>query len=404
MTTGTTEFGLGEVLKRYQSRYGPLRLDRFMRAANFHPRFGYYRVLDRGPSHSLEEKGDFVTAPALSQIFGELVALYIYESWRKQTHESRRPSPWTLLELGPGRGTLLKDVLRVLQNFPPCLASLRLEGLETNKHFQKQTEQGLQELRFSAPTRPPTIHWHPTLQSMGPRTEFYFILANEFFDCFPIRQFQRIQRHKARPLWQERYVQFKTAAPPGAPGEPLWRPVDDACSEQLEKEFETEDATDETMDGTLIEYNQEALFFCQTLRERFAKNAVAFLFCDYGAHQCGAHQTHTGDSLQAVAHHRYADFWANPGKHDLSAHVRFHQLARALQPCHLDPCLPLAAFLEQMGGRHRLKTLLASTQEEALRKKMRLGYERLVALDGMGWLFKVMTGAWGLQGRTPDAC
>ena len=179
--------GLEEVLKRYQSRYWAASFGPLHASGKLSPSI---RLLSHpGPraiSAFRKKKADFVTAPRSFPDFWRDHPRFIsMRAGRKQTQAARRPSPWTLLELGPGRGTLLKDVLRVLKNFPSCFAALRLEGLETNRYFQKHTEQELQELRFSAPP----IHWNPNIQSMGPRTEFYFILANEFFDCLPVRQF-----------------------------------------------------------------------------------------------------------------------------------------------------------------------------------------------------------------------
>ena len=266
---------------------GPMSLETYMTLALAHPVHGYYAA-----KMPLGESGDFITAPEISQMFGELIGLWCVAVWRAMGE----PRPLLLVELGPGRGTLMADVLRAARIAPDFLGALDVHLVETNDVLAASQRIGLKDSRVTA-------RWHKSVEELpsGPA----IIIANEFFDCLPVRHFVRLPDG-----WHERLVGldgegrlgFGLApdAEPGlaAPGEP----------------------------GQVIEAGFAAARLMARLAARIAAQGGALLVIDYG------YETPLrGETLQAVKRHRFADPLRDPGEADLSAHVDFRGLSRAAQ-------------------------------------------------------------------------
>jgi SAM-dependent MidA family methyltransferase len=331
---------------------GPISVSDFMAMCLFDPISGYYTT--REP---FGREGDFVTAPEISQMFGELIAVWLYRMWDRLG----RPAPVTVAEIGPGRGTLMKDMLRTFTrldssfartaSFSMVEASPRLAGV------QKETLSGAKA----------AISWHATIETL-PDTPL-LIVGNELFDAIPIRQFVR-----AEAGWRERMVglndQGKLAFFAGAasldPG--LLPPGATAAAP-----------------GAIVEQGPARVAMMSAICARLAGKGGAGLFLDYGYLVPGV-----ADTLQAVRRHAYEDVLANPGEADLTAHVDFAALAAAARRQGLDAHLATQGeFLLAMGLLERAGTLGAGS-DEAGREAIRVAAERLAGPQGMGELFKVL--------------
>ena len=261
-----------------------MTVERYMALCLGHPLYGYYRTRD-----PLGARGDFTTAPEISQTFGELIGLWAAEVWRAMAE----PSPVRLVELGPGRGTLMADALRAARVLPAFHSAAAVHLVETSPALRARQEATL------APAGAP-VSWHDDLAEVpdGPA----IVVANEFFDAQPIRQFVGTERG-----WCERLVGLGDGglafglAPGPARDVPL--PV---------------------RPGATLDWPSAGLALIGTLAARVAGQGGAALIIDYGHAKSGF-----GDTLQAVRAHAYADPLADPGEADLTAHVDFALLARA---------------------------------------------------------------------------
>jgi SAM-dependent MidA family methyltransferase len=317
---------------------GAERLDRFMARANA----AYYGGHDPFT--------DFTTAPEISQMFGEVLAVWTAMAWIA----AGRPDPFLLIEAGPGRGTLMRDLRRGLRAaMPVCAAAARVQFIETSVW-----------LRESQAALVPDAVWHDSLDSVpaGPMV----LLANEFLDALPIRQFVR------RPGgWFERYV-----SDGGWIEHPL--PADEAQAVIPPR-------SGMQRDGAVVEINEPARAFVSAVAERIVGQPGAALFVDYGPLQSAA-----GDSLQAIAAQRMADPLADPGHADLTAHVDFSDLAAVARGHGAGVCGPLSqgAFLTAWGIFARARRLSAARPDQA--EAIHRALLRLTGPDEMGELFKVL--------------
>ncbi|MGF3024864.1 class I SAM-dependent methyltransferase [Methylobacterium aquaticum] len=337
---------LGE-LRRLIAGEGPITIERYMALCLGHPVHGYYRTRD-----PLGAAGDFTTAPEISQIFGELLGLWTAEVW----HGLGRPAPFRLIELGPGRGTLMADAVRALKAAAPdCLAAADLHLVETSPTLR--AAQG----RALAAVAP---HWHEAIDTLpdGPA----ILLANEFFDALPVRQYQRTARG-----WCERRI--------GLDG--------DTLAFGLSPDPTPAIAADGTP-GAILTLPAVSLDLTRRIAGRLARAGGALLAIDYGDLYGG-----TADTLQAVARHRFADPLEAPGETDLTTQVDFAALARAAAGAGAVVHGPVtqADFLLALGLAQRAERL-AARASPGRAEAVKAGADRLIDRSprGMGHLFKVI--------------
>jgi NADH dehydrogenase [ubiquinone] 1 alpha subcomplex assembly factor 7 len=317
--------------------------------------YGYY--MRRDPFGT---KGDFITAPEVSQMFGELIGLALAQSWR----DLGAPVPFHLVELGPGRGTLMKDALRATQKVLPAFrAAARVTLVETSPALRDIQRQAFADAEFL---------WADMFVSV-PDDAPLFLIANEFFDALPIRQFV-----KSRARWHERMVVERDGALDFALSP---EPAPDAIFPQSVRGAE---------DGAVFEINPAAESHIQAIASRIVKNDGTAIIADYGHVRAAL-----GDTLQAVQAHAYAKPLAAPGEADITAHVDFERLAAAGRQAGAVISGPVtqAAFLKTLGIDARAKTLKAASPAE--KSAIDSQVERLTAFDEMGTLFKVL----GLSSR-----
>jgi len=321
---------------------GPVPVSRFMERALGHPEHGYYRK--KAP---LGLAGDFTTAPEISQMFGELIGLWCAVVWQSMGS----PAEIALAELGPGRGTLMADLLRAAALVPGFRAAIRLHLVETSRVLRTRQAASLAE---AAPT------WHDDLTTLPDQMPL-LVVANEFLDALPIRQYVR-----RGATWHERLI--------GAEGETL------AFVDGPPAIIDAPQAED----GAIFEINEPARTVAAALGQRLAAQGGAGLLIDYG-HGASA----CGDTLQAVRRHAYAPLLDDPGEADLTAHVDFQAIARAASPAAAFGPVGQGAFLRALGIELRAEKLMRAAPAKA--NDIATACRRLIDGAEMGNLFKVLS-------------
>ena len=321
---------------------GPLTVADYMADCLLHPAFGYYATRD-----PFGAAGDFTTAPEISQMFGEMLGLCLAQVWIAQG----RPAPFVLAELGPGRGTLMADMLRAGRAVPGFAAAARVHLVEASPTLRDVQARTLAD---NAPS------WHDGVDTLpeGP----LFLVANEFLDALPIRQHVRDGAG-----WRERLVTARDGALAFALSPPA--PVPEL-------------APHDVPDGTLVERCPALPGIVGAVAERVARGGVA-LFVDYG------HWRSRGDTLQALRDHAPEDPLAHPGEADLTAHVDFEAVARAAPPCTVSAMTPQGVLLERLGITARAQALARGLSGAALDAHV-AAHRRLTHPRQMGDLFKAM--------------
>jgi SAM-dependent MidA family methyltransferase len=339
-------------LARLIAATGPLSVADYMAHCLFDPEHGYYTT--REP---FGVSGDFTTAPEISQMFGEILGVWVAAAWQALG----RPESIVLAEIGPGRGTLMKDMLRSLASVQPVLlGAAKVALVETSPRLtrvQKQTLAG-------APAIPAWVRDVDELPE-GP----LIIVGNELFDAVPLRQFV-----KTPEGWCERVVGVGSGgdlafmAGPSQPDAALLPP-----------------GAGEAPVGSIVEHAPARSALMERIAARIATDAGAGLFVDYGYSGPAI-----GDTLQAVYRHRYDDVLARPGEADLTAHVDFAALRRAAEGHGLHTRLmEQGDFLLSMGLLERAGALGAQG-DETIRIRLQSEVDRLARPEKMGSLFKVL--------------
>jgi SAM-dependent MidA family methyltransferase len=320
---------------------GPMQLDRYMGLCLGHPEHGYYMARD-----PFGETGDFVTAPEVSQVFGELIGVWCVAAWVAMG----QPPAFNLVELGPGRGTLMADILRTAKRAAPGFASAAsvhlVEMSPVLRKIQAETV-GLNAI------------WHDRFEDVpeGP----LIVVANEFFDAIPVRQFE-----KRDGTWHERVVGIK--------------------DDKLVLGLIESDLGPQGRDGDIIEFAPARNAIGRVIGERLSRNAGATLIIDYG-HLATA----PGDTLQAMRKHGFVSTLESPGECDLTSHVDFEALGKALAQggASVMPALTQRGFLLAMGLEQRI-AMLAAKSDQRTRAMLERQMTRLADEDQMGNLFKVL--------------
>jgi NADH dehydrogenase [ubiquinone] 1 alpha subcomplex assembly factor 7 len=349
----TEDSPLQSEIKKLIKSAGPMPVWRYMELCLMHPRHGYY--LSRDP---LGREGDFTTAPEVSQMFGELLGLWAAWVWRA----IGSPPLLRLIELGPGRGTMMADALRAMRVLPPLYQALSVHLVEINPVLREKQKAVLSGSR--------EIAWHDTIDDVpdGPA----IIFANEYFDVLPIHQVV-----KRETGWHERTVEIDSTGELvfGAAPEPT--PHFDVLLPPLVRAAPS---------GAVFEWRPDAEIMKIASRVRDQDGAA--LIIDYGHLRSDA-----GDTFQAIARHSFADPLKNPGQADVTAHVDFQALVRAAEDlrARVHGPVPQGDFLRRLGIETRALTLMAKASPE-VSEDISGALKRLVTggHGGMGSMFKVL--------------
>jgi NADH dehydrogenase [ubiquinone] 1 alpha subcomplex assembly factor 7 len=353
LSTSTGTASLAARLRTRIRKHGPIPLTDYMEMCLSDPQGGYYA--SRLP---IGKSGDFITAPEISQIFGELVGLWAVAVWKSMG----APAQLIVAELGPGRGTLMADALGAWRSVPQFLASVAIAMVETSATLRKVQQETLAG-------SPVPIEWYTRIEDVpeGP----LIVLANEFIDALPIRQL--IRRGSE---WRERCVTL------GASGE--FTLTDGAAIRDDAALSHT--LAESAADGAILELRPAADGCVAHLATRATHAPLAALIVDYGYARPSF-----GDTLQAVRAHEFADPFAAPGETDLTAHVDFAALKRGAEAQRLAAHGPMAQgeFLLKLGLGARRDRLLQTARADQ-RDAIASGAARLVDPHKMGVLFKVL--------------
>ena len=334
---------LGERLRARIADTGPISLAEYMAECLLNPDHGYYATRD-----PLGAGGDFTTAPEISQMFGELLGLALARAWLDQG----APAPFTLAELGPGRGTLMADALRAGSSVPGFAAAAQVTLIEASASLRAIQAERLPDAA------------HLDRADALPEAPL-FLLANEFFDALPIRQFRRDPAG-----WREVMV--------GLTGDALAPALSDpAPLAALEHRLA------DTVPGDIVETCPALPGIAAAIGARIARHGGAALIVDYGDWRS------QGDTFQAVAGHAPADPFAAPGTADLTAHVDFEALARAAAPAAHTRLATQGLVLERLGITERARALANGLTGARLDAHV-AAHRRLTHPAEMGHLFKVL--------------
>ncbi|MBB3655202.1 SAM-dependent MidA family methyltransferase [Rhizobium sp. BK650] len=346
---------LGEKIKTIIQANGPISVTDYFSLCLADPEHGYYRT--REP---FGRSGDFVTAPEVSQLFGEMIGVFVVHAW--QRHGT--PAGVRLVEIGPGRGTMMADMLRVISRIaPPLFDNMTVHLVETSERLRDVQSQTLEPHEGK-------ISWHAGFDEVPPG--FTLIVANELFDAIPIRQFVRTPTG-----FRERMVGL------GADGELMFA----AGVAGIDPALLPEPAQNAPV-GTLFEISPARQAVMRAICERLRAFSGTALAIDYGHLITGF-----GDTLQAVRMHEFDPPLAHPGEADLTSHVDFQQLAEtaASADVHINGALHQGDFLTGLGILERAAAL-GRGREPRTQQIIQGAVDRLAgAGEGrMGELFKAL--------------
>ena len=321
-----------------------LTLDKFIEESLYNKKYGYY--MKKNP---FGEGGDFITAPNISILFSEMIAIWIISFWEKLD----RPKQFNLIELGAGNGEMMKILINTFNKFPQFKSSCKINILEKSDLLKKIQKANIKNTK---------IKWLNNLNELN-STPCIFI-ANEFFDALPVRQFVRDGNQ-----WRERCITV----------------IEDTLAYGLT------DATPhaalayrlaDTKQGDLVETCAPAQAIAQEIGHRINQNGGMALIIDYGKWRS------LGDTLQSLKSHQSVAPLLHPGSADLTAHVDFEALAKDTPSAHTRPT-DQGMFLERLGVSQRANQLAKSMQGSALTSHI-AAHRRLTHPSEMGTLFKVM--------------
>lgn len=343
---------LEDIIRKQIAAFGPMPVSRYMELCLAHPEYGYY--LKRDP---LGRDGDFITAPEVSQMFGELIGLWAASVWSAMGS----PDEVRFVELGPGRGTMMADALRAIKILPAFYKAVNVHLVETSA--------ALREKQYTTLGNSRPVQWHDRFEDVpgGPA----IILANEYFDVLPIHQ--AIKRDTG---WHERTVEVDDDIfSYGFAKDPI--PRFDVLLPQHVRA---------APNGAIFEWrpNKEIMALARRVREQ----GGAALIIDYGHVRSDA-----GDTFQAVAKHSFANPLKNAGEADVTAHVDFDALARsaATMGARIHGPIEQGTFLNRLGIETRSLTLMKnSSHEESVAVAAALKRLTGKGRSGMGQLFKVL--------------
>lgn len=343
---------LGRRIARLIESTGPIGIADYMALCLFDPTDGYYTTRQPfGP------EGDFTTAPEISQMFGELIGVWVHLAWEA----IGRPEAVTVAEIGPGRGTLMADMLRTIRKVSPALHDgAAVAMIEASPHLAE-----VQKATLANQGKP--VEWHATVATLANAP--LIIIGNELFDAVPMRQYV-----KTNDGWRERCVGLRDGnglcfvAGAGAL-DPALLPPDATAAPH----------------GAIVELAPARGALMQQTAQHLADHGGAGLFIDYGYVTPAV-----GDTLQALLRHEFDDPLANPGNADLTSHVDFAALAAAARQAGLDAnILDQGDFLLALGLLERAGRL-GATFDEAGRATIHAAVERIAGPDQMGQLFKAL--------------
>lgn len=341
--------GLATIIKQHIQLHGPMTIEAYWNLCLAHPEYGYY--ITRDP---LGQNGDFITAPEISQLFGEMIGVWVVEQWVKLG----QPEKIHLVECGPGRGTLMVDLLRIGKAVPGFLQAVQIHLIETSPALREKQCAALPEY---------DVHWHDNLQTI-PANDPVIIIGNEFLDALPIRQYMMLEGkwfERVIGLNEENILTWGVLPTPGVAF--ALPPVEEENS------------------GKIFEHSLPRENTFHQMCSRVKRQGGAILMVDYGHDVSGF-----GDTFQAVKNHKYVDVLSQCGDADLTSHVDFGRLKQIAIENGLSVHLGgQGDFLKRQGIEARAVQLLQKASKEQ-KEDIESGLIRLLSPKDMGTLFRVL--------------
>lgn len=353
--------GIQNVLQRHINAQGVISLDHYMNLCLTHPDFGYYVTRD-----PLGEAGDFTTSPEISQMFGEMIGVWAAILWERIGNQDV-----SLVELGPGRGTLMADLLRGTKNVRGFHSRITVHFVEKSPVLRQKQKEAIDALGIDI-----KVFWHDDISDIRTR-DIVFVFANEFIDALPIKQLEFTEAG-----WMERCVGYKY--PEGfSMGH---TPAATALAELMPSEPGV---------GDVYEFSPARDDYIQRIIDFMEQKGGAALFIDYGHDE----ELAEGDTFQAVKDHEYVDAFEEPGTADLTSHVDFYKIREIAERNHCDVygSVEQGDFLHKLGIGQRAEQLAKTDTAQA--QTIYDAYKRLTDKDQMGELFRVMAITKKLDGE-----
>ena len=341
-----------KIINEMQKENKAISLERFIDICLFN-NDGYYES-----AKPIGKSGDFITAPEISQLFGEILGLYIFNAW----HEKFK-CKFNLIELGPGNGTLLTDILRITKFLPNFHNCLNIHLIEKNVNLMGKQKKKINKNKLDNLS----IKWHDNFANIDKKPAI--IIANEFFDCFPIRQFQNI-----RNGWCEKMINF----------------------DQVKKNFFYQNSPvnenqllrklTEYKSNNIVELSEQRENYFKAICKHVAQSSGTIIIIDYGYYNFPGHST-----LQSVYNHRPSNLLDNVGKQDITSLVDFKKFINIAKSCnlHIDTYCAQKEFLLLNGMLKRKNKIIQKCTAEQ-KRIVEIGYERLIDRKQMGSIFKFL--------------
>lgn len=335
---------------------GSLSVSDYMTICLTHPQYGYYTTRHPigGKTPAAINSSDFITAPEVSQLFGEMIGIWCMEVWQTLG----QPNPFSLVEIGPGRGTLMRDLLRISEALPGFLPAANIHLVEVSPTLTEQQRNTLSAAQITWITDISALPSQPTI-----------MIGNEFLDALPFRQWVKVKQD-----WRERAIGLVD----GELGFVI-RPTN-LNTNLLPSEHSA------MPEGAIFETAPTREAFINQISSLFKAQTGAALLIDYGSTK-----PDFGDTFQAIKNHTYTNILSNPGKVDLTSHVDFSALVDVAEKsgCAVAPLATQGEFLVSLGLLEQAGNL-GSNQSTAIQNELQIAVERLAAPDQMGELFKVL--------------
>ena len=347
---------LGLLIKKDIADNGPMPISKFMSYALNHYTQSYYKNIN-----PIGVTGDFITAPEISQLFGEILGIWCANCWQTEN----KPDKVKIIELGPGKGTLMSDILRSTKHIKGFHDATEVCLVEINPHLQDAQKQNIKY---------PKVSWFKHFDEI-PQDCFIIIIANEFLDALPIEQY--IKRDE---IWHMNMVDTE--------GNPEQLCITKHLVKENIKEFLISKYPT-APEGSIVEINDKSSIIVKSISKTIKKHGGIALFIDYGYTE--SPNRNFISTLQSVKDHKFNPLFDNIGKADITAHVNFSALAEtaAFYGAHTYGPISQGQFLKNMQIEVRKEMILKKTPPSQ-KENFISGYNRLVNKDQMGELFKVM--------------
>tara|TARA_Y100001970_G_scaffold294331_1_gene450752 strand:- start:55780 stop:56898 length:1119 start_codon:yes stop_codon:yes gene_type:complete len=341
------------IIKKLIEKNGPISVEHYMDLALSHPEFGYYKTID-----PIGTSGDFITAPEISQMFGEIIGIWV-TLMHKQLSDNAQIK---LIELGPGHGVLINDILRSISKIDKSPEKFETHLVEINPKLKRVQQYTLKDRE---------VIWHNSINSIPPGPSI--IIANEFFDALPVNQLVY-----DTGCWHERQISVTNDI--------NQKLIFSSGPEAKEEQLPSEIIKERTEEGSIFEFSPAREKMVKILAKKISVEGGVILIIDYGHTQ-----TAIGETLQAVKNHKFHPVLVDPGTADLTAHLDFQALQRAISNIgvlHWGPIMQ-SQFLRRLGIETRASYLRNNSNTQSGLEIQR-ALDRLIDPEQMGSMFKAI--------------